>query len=169
MRASAPLPRRRKTTREMDGAGRITTATRGPALTAATRADITTVVLHSNIARRRHNGRHRVRHRSAPARLHVGRPLRPRITARGSRIGVKEERWGQPPSAVRRAQPGLGSDLIAIRSSGIGSNLLKACGASLRGQPTGAVPTFSCSHILDGWLDIRNPAQGPDAAGVLWQ
>jgi len=51
--------------------------------------------------------------------------------------------WGQPPSAVRRAQPGLGGGLKAGLVSHRGfAWTFKTSGASLRGQPKTAVPTF---------------------------
>src|SRR5579864_4376263 len=83
-----PLPRRRRTTREMDEATRVTTAIRVAPTTAETGADTTTAVLHSSIARRCHNGRHRVRRRSTPARRLSTTRHRPRhITEKGSKTG----------------------------------------------------------------------------------
>jgi hypothetical protein len=143
MRASAPLLRRRKTTRETDEATRITTAIRAAPTTAETRADLTTAVLHSSIARQRHNGRHRVRRRSSTPvrRLSTTRLRRRHITARGSKPW-QEGMWGQPPSAVRLAQPGFGVELDGVKFCAIIPNIRRS-GASLRGRPKAAAPTFS--------------------------
>src|SRR6266576_1912412 len=107
MRASAPLLRRRRTTRETDEATRITTAIRAAPTTAATRVGTTTAGHPNNITRQRHNGRHRVRRRSStPApRLSTTRLRRRHITERGSKPWqegtVGTAAIGCPPGTAR--------------------------------------------------------------------
>src|SRR5579864_3580717 len=63
--------------------------------------------------------------------------------------------WGQPPSAVRRAQPGFGGELENVKFYGTICNIIEIeAKLRLRGQPMAAVPTFSVA-----WLYMENRAR----------